>query len=354
MSHFFYGAIEGFYGRQWSWQARKNYARFFRRFGFGAYIYAPKGDSFLRSRWRELHPEFEWEQLRDLAAEYQGQGVKWGVGLSPLGLGEKYRREDKKKLVDKVLRINELNPDILCVLFDDMRGDVDGIVSRQLEVIADVMVASSARQLIVCPTYYSFDPILEQVFGAMPPRYLEMLGESLPESVGIFWTGDRVISSEYSAADASKIIELLQRKPILWDNYPVNDGRLTSKFLHLAPYKGRPVAIREWYAGHMVNPMNQPLLSQLVLQSLAGLYSGGLSDLNAAFDRGLHLLQDERLEGKLRRDSESFQYRGLDNLSKRQRRDLISDYQAIDHAVAREVVDWLSGEYLFDPACLTD
>ena len=146
MSHFFYGAIEGFYGRQWSWQARKNYARFFRRFGFGAYIYAPKGDSFLRSRWRELHPEFEWEQLRDLAAEYQGQGVKWGVGLSPLGLGEKYRREDKKKLVDKVLRINELNPDILCVLFDDMRGDVDGIVSRQLEVIADVMVASSARQ----------------------------------------------------------------------------------------------------------------------------------------------------------------------------------------------------------------
>jgi hypothetical protein len=91
-----------------------------------------------------------------------------------------------------------------------------------------------------------------------------------------------------------------------------------------------------------------------VLQSLAGLYSGGLSDPNAAFDRGLHLLQDGHLEGKLRRDSEAFQYRGLDNLSKRQRHDLIGDYQAIDHAVAREVVDWLSGEYQFDPACLTD
>lgn len=354
MPQFFYGVIEGFYGRQWSWRTRRDYAKFFSQFGFGAYVYAPKGDSFLRSRWRELHPEPEWAQLHQLAIEYQQQGVRWGLGLSPLGLGEKYQREDKAQLVKKVMHINELNPDILCILFDDMRGDFDGLLQRQLDIVADVMTASSARKFIVCPTYYSFDPVLEQVFGAMPPQYLKMLGESLPGEVDVFWTGDKVISTEYNAAGASKISELLQRKPILWDNYPVNDGRLTSKFLHLEPYKGRPEAIRQWYAGHLVNPMNQPLLSQVVLQSLDSLYRSGPYDPDTAFDRGLQLLHEPYLEEKLRRDKDIFQYQGLDNLSQHQKQDLIADYQTIGHPVANEIVDWLSDEYLFDPACLTD
>jgi hypothetical protein len=354
MSQFFYGAIEGFYGRQWSWQARKNYAKFFHQFGFGAYIYAPKGDSFLRSRWRELHPAAEWEQLRQLAAEYRQQGVQWGLGLSPLGLGESYQSKDKSHIVDKVRHINELNPDILCILFDDMRGDFDGMLQRQIDIIGDVIETSSARRFIVCPTYYSFDPVLEQVFGTMPSRYLETLGESLPGDIGIFWTGEKVISTEYDAAGASKITRLLRRKPVLWDNYPVNDGRLTSKFLHLEPYKGRPKAISEWYAGHLVNPMNQPLLSQIVLQSLDGLYRGDSYNADAAFSRGLALLDETELEEKLRRDSNAFQHHGLEELSGRYKRDLIAGYQSIEHPVANEIVNWLAGEYQFDPACLTD
>ncbi|MEH6556803.1 MAG: beta-N-acetylglucosaminidase domain-containing protein [Oceanicoccus sp.] len=354
MSQFFYGAIEGFYGRQWSWQTRKSYAKFFRQFGFGAYVYAPKGDLFLRSRWRELHPASEWAQLHQLAAEYQQQGVQWGLGLSPLGLGESYQARDKSRIVDKVTRINELNPDILCILFDDMRGDFDGMLQRQLDIIDDVVTASSARRFIVCPTYYSFDPVLEQVFGTMPSKYLETLGESLPEDIGIFWTGKRVISTAYDAAGASKITNLLKRKPVLWDNYPVNDGRLTSKFLHLEPYKGRPRAISEWYAGHLVNPMNQPLLSQIVLQSLDGLYRRDSYSAEAAFNRGLALLDETSLEDKLRRDSDAFQHQGLGGLSERHKRDLLAEYQSIGHPAANEVADWLAGEYQFDPACLTD
>lgn len=354
MSQFYYGVIEGFYGRQWSWPIRRDYAAFLRRFGFGAYIYAPKGDAFLRSRWREMHPADEQMELHQLAAEYRRQGVKWGLGLSPLGLGEKYLQQDKDQLVDKVRFINDLDPDILCILFDDMRGDFDGLLRRQLQIIDDITAASSARKFIICPTYYSFDPVLEQVFGAMPPLYLEKLGVSLSSAIDIFWTGDKVISGEYSAAGASRIARLLRRKPVLWDNYPVNDGRLTSKFLHLRPYGGRPAKISEWYAGHLVNPMNQPLLSQIVLQSLDSLYHDRLYSPELSLDRGLGLLGRESLVARIKSDVDVFQDRGLDGLSEGQRVQLLTAYRCIDHPAAAEVADWLSGGYQFDPACLTD
>ena len=65
-SGFFYGVIEGFYGHQWSWSARAHYAAFLSELGYDCYIYAPKGDPFLRSRWREDYPEDEWIKLLEL------------------------------------------------------------------------------------------------------------------------------------------------------------------------------------------------------------------------------------------------------------------------------------------------
>ncbi|MFA7553583.1 MAG: beta-N-acetylglucosaminidase domain-containing protein [Spongiibacteraceae bacterium] len=354
MSEFFYGVIEGFYGHQWSWQQRKEYAQFLKRHGFDAYIYAPKADVFFRGRWREQHAAEQWQQLQALGQHYQLSGVRWGLGLSPLGLSVNYTAEDKRLLQDKVQRINELSPNILCVLFDDIRGDIDGLGQRQLEITADIIDVSLAQQHIICPTYYSTDPVLEQVFGIMPCGYMETLGQGLAAEVDVFWTGSEVIAKSFSRDDLEPVENLFKRKPVLWDNYPVNDGRLTSNYLHLRPYQGRPCEIDRWCRGHVVNPMNQPLLSQLVLQSLQSIYQQRCRyNVANELEEGLAILDDAVLATQLSDDVVLFHDLGLSAMTEAQRLEKSKLYRAFDHPVASEVADWLDGYYLFDPNCLT-
>ncbi|WP_101759430.1 beta-N-acetylglucosaminidase domain-containing protein [Oceanicoccus sp. KOV_DT_Chl] len=353
MFGFFYGVIEGFYGRQWSWQARADYAAFLKQFGFDCYIYAPKGDSYLRSDWRQRHPEEEWEKLQRLSAHYHLAGLRWGLGISPLGLSESYSHNDKSELQSKVKQISTLSPDILCILFDDVRGDIEGIAERQLEIVGDILAVSTAARHIVCPTYYSFDPVLEQVFGPMPEGYLAMLGAGLPAEVGVFWTGNQVISQQYNQPDLAKITAMLQRAPVLWDNYPVNDGRLTSQYLHLAPYSGRSGALAQWTAGHVVNPMNQPSLSQFVLQTLAAVYAVRAYSVDDVLEQSFAWLGDDQLAEQLATDMHSFQFEGLQSLDVQVKTQLFETYSRFNHPVADEIAAWLAGEYTFDPACLT-
>jgi hypothetical protein len=354
MSDFFFSVIEGFYGRQWSWQARREYADFLQCHGFEHYIYAPKGDPYLRSQWRQQHPHGHWQQLQSLSEHYHARGLKWGLGLSPMGLSEAYSARDQGLIVDKVKQLNRLNPDVLCILFDDMRGDVAGLAQRQLAVVEDILSVSRARRHILCPSYYSFDPVLEQVFGSIPADYWSELGLGLAAEVGIFWTGNQVISPAYQAADLQAAVDALGRKPIIWDNYPVNDGKLTSQHLHLQPYTGRPAALGQWSAGHIVNPMNQPFLSQLVLQSLSCVYR--LQDEYQpaqALQLGLAQLQNEPLARQLMADIELFQLQGLKVMSPADRNKKIEQYRSFKQLVANEVADWLEGQYQFDPDCLT-
>lgn len=353
MSQFYYGVIEGFYGRQWSWCVRNEYARFLSRYGFACYIYAPKGDAFLRSRWREPLPDKTFEQLQQLAKCYQQQGVRWGIGLSPLGLGERYAGADRDALKAKIEQLNALNPDILCILFDDSRGDFAGLAQRQCEIVEDVCALSSASRFMVCPTYYSFDPVLEQLFGAMPDHYLQDLGAGLDPAIELFWTGNRVISESYSEDDIERIARLIQRKPTLWDNYPVNDGKATSNFLNLRPYSDRPPELQDWCGGHIVNPMNQALLSQLVLQSLNGLYNGNHYRLSEQLAHGLALLEHQDLQQQLAADLPDFQQQGLAARAAAENQALAVLYRSFSHPVADEVADWLEGNYAFDPECLT-
>lgn len=354
MQDFFYGVIEGFYGRQWSWQTRRDYAAFLARYRFDCYLFAPKGEAALRSQWRGGLPAALCGELEQLGDCYRRRGVRWGLGLSPLGLFERFGDDDRRRLRQVITQINALQPDVLCILFDDVRGDIPGLGQRQCEIVAEILATSTARQHLMCPTYYSFDPVLERVFGTMPAGYLEQLGAGLAPEVGIFWTGNRVISDTISVGDIGAVSERLGRKPVLWDNYPVNDGRATCGHLHLRPYQGRPAALREATAGHIVNPMNQPALSQLVLQSLAALYRDAPAyDAGAAWLAGLALLADDALARQLNGDAGRFQDVGLDGLSSDERAALATVYAGFGHPAAAEVADWLAGGYRFDPACLT-
>ena len=168
------GVIEGFFGQPWGWPARLSAIDFLRDYGFGFYIYAPKGDAYLRRKWREPMPRETLDQLARLGARCLDRGIDFGIGLTPFEIYQNYDGSARDCLRSKVLQINDTGADTLAILFDDMRGDVEGIAEMQARVIDEVCGMSTARRFIVCPTYYSYDPRLAREFGAPPQAYLRI------------------------------------------------------------------------------------------------------------------------------------------------------------------------------------
>lgn len=349
MGKYLSGIIEGFFGRPWSWPERRMAVDFLADQAHNAFIYAPKSDTYLRRRWQEPWPQAEFTELEAFADYCRGQGIQWGVGLSPYEAYVGYGAATRASLQAKVAEINALKPTVLCVLFDDMRGDVPGLAEVQVAMVEDIAAASDADRLVMCPTYYSEDPMLERVFGARPEGYWPQLGSQLDQSIDFFWTGQRVCSTGYSAATLATISDMMGRAPVLWDNYPVNDGEKMCRRLHLRPFSERPGANPGWLRGHLVNPMNQAHLSRLVLASLPS-----NRQILPSFADAARRYCPAGLAKLLARDCELFSDKGLDGIEASRVDELVAQYGSFDDPCAREVVGWLRGEYAFDPACLTD
>ncbi len=346
---FLCGVIEGFYGRPWPPGIRLAYADYLRQLGLNTYLYCPKSDPFLRKRWQEHWPADQWKQLRRLARHYRKAGLHWGVGLSPFALYREYRGHQKAQLRAKLDRLAELDTSLLAILFDDMPGEMDDLAQRQAEIVADVCHWYPGGRVLVCPTYYCFDPVLEKYFGAMPERYRERLGQALPPAVDIFWTGNAVCSESITAQDIQAAECEFGRPVILWDNYPVNDGAVRSNFLYCQPLADREPGIAPLLRGHLCNPMNQGLLSLPALAGLGKLY-GRSEGVEAMMANAL----GRETWRQLLRDRKAFRAEGLSGLGQRRRARLARRYEALPGPAAREVAAWLRGEYAFDPACLTD
>ena len=349
------GVIEGFYGRPWGAADRETMLRFLGSIGYAYYVYGPKADATLRRDWSgRWDPEAE-RCLESLARCCHDAGLGWGVGLSPLGLVEALSSANRQRLREKIRYLDQFCPDILCILFDDMPRSIERLAAAQLSVVEDVLAITRARYVVVCPSYYTTDPVLERVFGAMPPGYWSELGSGLPRGVGIFWTGERVCSPSYDCASLERIGEVFGRAPVLWDNYPVNDGARMSQFLHLDAFRGRPPELAQLTRAHFVNPMNQCWLSRIPLATLAALYREGREyEPRIALERSLRDACGEDLAAMLLADLDCLQCRGLGGMTAAEKNALHDRYRGNSSPFAQEITDWLEGRYAFDPACLTD
>jgi hyaluronoglucosaminidase len=353
LTGFTLGIIEGFFGREWSWQARCGMAGFLASQGCNSYIYAPKADIWLRRDWASPFPAEHMLALQQLADTCHQHHLHFGVGLSPMELYRDFNQHSRKTLADKLTALKSLRLDLLCILFDDMRGDLPDLAERQLEVIDFVASKAVAPRLAVCPTYYSSDPILEKVFGTMPADYLENLGNSLDHDIDIFWTGPKVLSSRYPVEHLQLISQKLKRKPLIWDNYPVNDGKQLVDYLHLRAFHPEKSVLAEWSAGHFANPMNQPWLSRIPLFGMSALY-GKQYDPERVLEDACISLCGPTLGKLILEDVPLFQDTGLARLTSAQRTALKTRYQPFSRTgYGKEVMDWLDGAYAFDPACLT-
>ena len=349
------GVVEGFFGRPWSESARLAYAEFLQVQGFGYYIYAPKADSYLRQRWREPIPVEGLARLAMLSARFRERGLRFGVGLTPYEIHLNHDADASGALRKKIAQIDQIGVDMLCILFDDMRGGITRLAQLQARVVADITNWSSATDFIVCPTYYSDDPILGELFGPAPTRYLQDLGRELDPAIEVFWTGQKVCSLSYPDSHLQDVIARVGRRPFIWDNNIANDGRTRCSYLYLDPYSAGWSLNTRLVSGLAINPMNQPGLSRTALAAYASRLAGARSGHNDATLESQVLSEcGAALGSQVLCDLDLFQKRGLLALDASARATLADRYRSFGPGCcADEIVAWLMGEYAFDPNCLT-
>jgi hyaluronoglucosaminidase len=354
-AHLKAGVIEGFFGKPWDWPARLSSADFLRDCGYQFYIYAPKADPFLRRRWREPLPAETLQHLRELSERCRARDISFGIGLTPFEIYLNYDARAQMSLRSKVRQIDGIGVDLLGILFDDMRGDVDGLAELQAKVLADICAWSSAERFIVCPTYYSYDARLMREFGPPPKTYLRDLGRIVDPRIDFFWTGEKVISDTYSAEHLVDVAGEIGRKPFIWDNHISNDSRTRTNHLFLDPSAGSWELPVDRVAGLAINPMNQPYLSRIALCGYRQLLadrseSRRLQDLPGICRN----LCGSPVAARLLADIDLLQNKGLAQLDADTRLALLDRYGGEkSNPYAQEIVAWLRGEYVFDPQCLT-
>lgn len=345
------GIVEGFFGPVWSHESRLSYAPFLAQYGGSFYIYAPKRDANLRKEWREEWGEKFLTEMRTLRDAFHQENLKYGVAISPFGLGSKISQDDWNLLRQKFMQLSELKIDYLGLFFDDMPS-TDDLLRVQTQVVK-LALEFFPSGLIFCPSYYTFDPILDKVFGQRPVGYVEGLKTAIPANVDVCWTGPKVISEEISRQHLVEVEALLGRKPFIWENLFANDGPRNCKFLKLKNFAGRDGSLLSHTSGVAFNLMNQPYLSQILYLSSLWVMEKSLTPEDAYAQSCLELCTPE-VAHFLVHNRALLMDVGMEKMAEEVKTSLLNDLANENSPVALEIKDWLKGDYLVGPECLTD
>ncbi len=264
------GIIEGFFGRPWSFEERESILRFMDEVGFSTYIYGPKEDAYHRTAWFDAYPPdtIRWfEKLIELSRELS---IDFNFALSP-GLTMRYSDAAHfQKLTAKYDQFINLGVTSFSIFFDDIDPGLSAPDRTAFGVPAVAQVDVTKRlheylkdrcpnaKLYFCPTEYR---------GTRSSPYLDHIGTHLPLEIKVFWTGPRVVSRTITPRDARQFSRIIRRKPLLWDNYPVNDFDRSRLFL--GPLRGRHQNLIPQLSGIFFNPMNEAHASKIALTSAA-------------------------------------------------------------------------------------
>ncbi|MCH2074490.1 MAG: protein O-GlcNAcase [Puniceicoccaceae bacterium] len=337
------GIVEGYFGMPWAWPERNMVMRYLARFGYKSFLYAPKADRYLRRDWMELYPKEDICSLREFSVACERHDVEFGVGLSPYELYKSFDGSAKSALRDKISQIEDLGIKELSIFFDDMHGHLPDLADRQIEILDYVANVSFLDRLSFCPSYYSDDVVLDRVFGERPEAYLYSLGRDLSPNIEIIWTGAEVCSRDISTHHIQRVRELLRRKPVLWDNYPVNDGPTKSQYLHLRGFTGRSPEMAVHIDRHLINPALQPHLTLIPALTLVESYNLGdaYCYMEATKKAAVQVL-GESLAQKVMSNLTALNDTGRDRLGDRlaELKEIFSEFQQV---AADDLLLWLNG-----------
>ncbi len=264
------GVIEGFYGPPWSYQDRLDMLRFMGRVGLNTYFYAPKDDPYHRERWRDPYPPEQIAQLAEIVRVGREAGVNVWFAISP-GLSMTYSSDaDYAALLAKLDAVQAVGVRDVGLFLDDVpetlthpedKSRFPDLAAAHAYLVQKLKGDLDARGmgLAVAQTTYT------DVFGSKD--YARELGAALPPGIPLIWTGIDVRSFDMTVPQAEAWSALIRRKPLIWDNYPVNDFARWRLFL--GPLRGRGLGLVSAVAGYVANPMNEAHASMLPLWTIA-------------------------------------------------------------------------------------
>uniref|UniRef100_A0A182XVC8 protein O-GlcNAcase n=1 Tax=Anopheles stephensi TaxID=30069 RepID=A0A182XVC8_ANOST len=269
---FICGVVEGFYGRPWTTEQRKDLFRKLKQWGMDAYIYAPKDDYKHRAYWRELYTVEEADHLTGLITAAHEQGINFYYALSP-GLDITYSSAKEVSILKRKLdQVSQFGCKAFALLFDDIEPDMSkpdkevfqSFAHAQVSVTNEIFNHLNCPRFIFCPTEYCSSrasPTVKQ------SEYLNTLGSKLVRAIDILWTGPKVISKVLTVESIEEITEVLKRPPVIWDNLHAND--YDQKRVFLGPYSGRSPELIPLLRGVVTNPNCEFHANAIAIQTLA-------------------------------------------------------------------------------------
>ncbi len=266
------GVVEGFYGTPWTHQDRIGILRFEGNHGMNVYYYAPKDDPYHRKLWREPYPPEAQQHLSELVEAAHQNFVDFCFAISP-GLSMKYSSEqDFQALTNKLGSVGKLGVSCFALFLDDVPPELQdpGDHSR-FKTLAQAHISltnrlykylkekSASNRLTLTPTTYTNE------WGNLD--YVKELGAGVDPGVSIVWTGPKTLSPVITVDQAREWGGYLHRPPLVWDNFPVNDG--TPWCRYLGPLTGRDPHLPDAIQGLVSNPMIEPVASMIPLQTIS-------------------------------------------------------------------------------------
>lgn len=259
------GAIEGYYGKPLTHDARLGLIRWMGTKGFNTYVYAPKDDPYHRQKWREPYPDEHMREFSELVEAGRDCGIAVGLTTSP---GLDWSDGDETALVDKLRPFVEMGSDALGVLWDDVRPGGAELGETHGKATAGAVAAFPDVRFWTVPTYYAV---------SAPTPYLEAFTKTVPDEVTVAWTGTSVVPTNITGGEATTLGDALGRKLLLWENFPVNDGMMRC-VLHLGPYPERTPDLVDASSGVLLNFMSQGIASRVGLTCGARFWQGSAAD----------------------------------------------------------------------------
>ncbi|XP_040923490.1 protein O-GlcNAcase isoform X1 [Betta splendens] len=278
---FISGVVEGFYGRPWTMEQRKELFRRQQKWGLNTYLYAPKDDYKHRMFWRELYSVEEAEQLMTLISAAKEHGIEFIYAISP-GLDITFsNQKEVTALKRKLDQVTHFGCKSFALLFDDIDHNMcpadkevfSSFAHAQVSITNEIyQYLGEPETFLFCPTEYCGTFCYPNVSQS---PYLHTVGEKLLPNIDVLWTGPKVVSKDITVESIEEVSKILKRAPVIWDNIHAND--YDQKRLFLGPYKGRSTELIPRLKGVLTNPNCEFESNFVAIHTLATWYKSNMN-----------------------------------------------------------------------------
>uniref|UniRef100_A0A665UX83 protein O-GlcNAcase n=1 Tax=Echeneis naucrates TaxID=173247 RepID=A0A665UX83_ECHNA len=278
---FISGVVEGFYGRPWTMEQRKELFRRQQKWGLNTYLYAPKDDYKHRMFWRELYSVEEAEQLMTLISAAKEHGIEFIYAISP-GLDITFsNQKEVSALKRKLDQVSHFGCKSFALLFDDIDHNMcpadkevfSSFAHAQVSITNEIYQYLGEPEIFLfCPTEYCGTFCYPSVSQS---PYLHTVGEKLLPGIDVLWTGPKVVSKDITVESIEEVSKILKRAPVIWDNIHAND--YDQKRLFLGPYKGRSTELIPRLKGVLTNPNCEFESNFVAIHTLATWYKSNMN-----------------------------------------------------------------------------